>query len=164
MTLEVLTAQYSACSSTAPSPLLHPSGTTCIHLHSPLHYILPSTTLEKNSEEKFFPRLHSFCVGLPDSPDLAAAAKVAASLGTIHHSYTYTIQEVTTPLLHYIALRCIALYLHYIVLCRTMSPSCMVLPLLFNLLNVSSTVLIIRIAHLKISISPPPSPCTSSSH
>ena len=89
-----------SCSSTAPSPLLHPSGTTCIHLHSPLHHILPSTTLEKNSEEKFFPRLHSFCVGLPDSPDLAAAAKVAASLGTIHHSYTYTIQEVTTPLLH----------------------------------------------------------------
>lgn len=49
---------------------------------------------DKNSEEKFFPRLHSFCVGLPDSPDLAAAAKVAAFLGTIHHSYTYTIQEV----------------------------------------------------------------------
>ena len=52
--------------------------------------------IDKNAEEKFFPRLHSFCVGLPDSPDLAAAAKVAASLGTIHHSYTYTIQEVNT--------------------------------------------------------------------
>ena len=50
---------------------------------------------DKNSEEKFFPRLHSFCVGLPDSPDLAAAAKVAGFLGTIHHSYTYTIQEVS---------------------------------------------------------------------
>jgi asparagine synthase (glutamine-hydrolysing) len=48
---------------------------------------------DKDTEEKFFPRLHSFCVGLPDSPDLQAAAKVAASLGTIHHSYTYTIQE-----------------------------------------------------------------------
>jgi asparagine synthase (glutamine-hydrolysing) len=48
---------------------------------------------DNTDEEKFFPRLHSFCVGLPDSPDLAAAAKVAASLGTIHHSYTYTIQE-----------------------------------------------------------------------
>lgn len=61
------------------------------------HILTPHT--DKNSEEKFFPRLHSFCVGLPDSPDLAAAAKVAAFLGTIHHSYTYTIQEVSVAAL-----------------------------------------------------------------
>ena len=41
----------------------------------------------------FFPKLHSFCVGLKNSPDLIAAQKVADFLGTIHHSYTYTIQE-----------------------------------------------------------------------
>ncbi len=40
-----------------------------------------------------FPKLHSFSVGLVDSPDLVAAKKVADFLGTIHHSYTYTIQE-----------------------------------------------------------------------
>ena len=42
---------------------------------------------------KFFPKLHSFCIGLANSPDLQAAKKVADYLGTIHHSYTYTIQE-----------------------------------------------------------------------
>lgn len=41
----------------------------------------------------FFPKLHSFCVGLVNSPDLIAAKKVADFLGTTHHSYTYTIQE-----------------------------------------------------------------------
>merc|ERR1711871_835918 len=38
-------------------------------------------------------KLHSFCIGLEGSPDLAAAQKVADYLGTIHHSFTYTIQE-----------------------------------------------------------------------
>ena len=38
-------------------------------------------------------RLHSFCIGLVGSPDLEAARKVADYLGTIHHSYTFTIQE-----------------------------------------------------------------------
>lgn len=40
-----------------------------------------------------FPQLHSFCVGLEGSPDILAAQKVADFLGTVHHSYTYTIQE-----------------------------------------------------------------------
>ena len=38
-------------------------------------------------------KLHSFCVGLENSPDIQAAKKVADFLGTEHHSYTYTIQE-----------------------------------------------------------------------
>lgn len=40
-----------------------------------------------------FPKLHSFTVGLEGSPDILAAKKVADYLGTIHHAYTYTIQE-----------------------------------------------------------------------
>lgn len=40
-----------------------------------------------------FPKLHSFTVGLEGSPDLIAAKQVADFLGTIHHSYTYTIEE-----------------------------------------------------------------------
>ncbi|TMW58366.1 hypothetical protein Poli38472_009925 [Pythium oligandrum] len=38
-------------------------------------------------------RIHSFTIGLENSPDLKAAKEVAEFLGTIHHSYTYTIQE-----------------------------------------------------------------------
>jgi len=40
-----------------------------------------------------FPKLHSFTVGLAGSPDLIAAKKVADQLGTIHHPYTYTLEE-----------------------------------------------------------------------
>ncbi|GAN07107.1 asparagine synthetase [Mucor ambiguus] len=40
-----------------------------------------------------WPRLHSFSVGLPGSPDLIAAREVAKHLGTVHHEYTFTIQE-----------------------------------------------------------------------
>lgn len=38
-------------------------------------------------------KIHSFTIGLENAPDLKAAHEVAAFLGTIHHSYTYTIQE-----------------------------------------------------------------------
>ena len=40
-----------------------------------------------------WPQLHSFSVGLPESPDLLAARKAAQFLGTIHHEYTFTVQE-----------------------------------------------------------------------
>mmetsp|Transcript_25705 Transcript_25705/g.56002 ORF Transcript_25705/g.56002 Transcript_25705/m.56002 type:complete len:581 (+) Transcript_25705:100-1842(+) len=38
-------------------------------------------------------RLHSFCIGLPGSPDLAAARKVADYLKTDHHEFTFTVEE-----------------------------------------------------------------------
>jgi asparagine synthase (glutamine-hydrolysing) len=41
----------------------------------------------------WWPRLHSFSVGLTGSPDLAAAREVAAHLGTVHHEVVYTVQE-----------------------------------------------------------------------
>jgi len=41
----------------------------------------------------WWPRLHSFAVGLDDSPDLAAAQIVADEIGTVHHGFTYTLQE-----------------------------------------------------------------------
>jgi asparagine synthase (glutamine-hydrolysing) len=44
-------------------------------------------------KSKNFPKLHSFTIGLADSPDLIAARRVADFLGTIHHAYTYTIEE-----------------------------------------------------------------------
>ena len=37
--------------------------------------------------------LHTFSIGLPGSPDLLAARSVAAHLGTIHHEFTFTVEE-----------------------------------------------------------------------
>ncbi|MGD6807452.1 MAG: asparagine synthase B [Candidatus Bathyarchaeia archaeon] len=44
-------------------------------------------------EEAWWPRLHSFAVGLADSPDLKYARKVADYIGTVHHEIIFTIQE-----------------------------------------------------------------------
>ncbi|NLY25360.1 MAG: asparagine synthase B, partial [Bacteroidales bacterium] len=46
-----------------------------------------------NREDAWWPQLHSFAIGLKDSPDLAAARKVATHIGSIHHEIEYTIQE-----------------------------------------------------------------------
>jgi asparagine synthase (glutamine-hydrolysing) len=39
------------------------------------------------------PELHSFSIGLPNSPDTVAAKKVAEYLGTVHHEFNFTLQE-----------------------------------------------------------------------
>ena len=44
-------------------------------------------------DEAWWPRVHSFAIGLESSPDLAAAVKVAEKLGTVHHSMHFTVQE-----------------------------------------------------------------------
>ena len=44
-------------------------------------------------EEGYWPRLHSFSVGLVGSPDLKAAKEVSEYLKTVHHEYTFTPQE-----------------------------------------------------------------------
>ena len=46
-----------------------------------------------DATEAWWPRLHSFSVGLDGSPDLAAARKVAEHIGTVHHEVKFTIQE-----------------------------------------------------------------------
>jgi len=43
-------------------------------------------------------RLHTFAVGTPDSPDLAAARTVAEHLGTDHKEFTYTAEEALDAL------------------------------------------------------------------
>ena len=40
-----------------------------------------------------WPQLHSFSIGLENSPDLLAARKTAHYLGTVHHEYVFTVQE-----------------------------------------------------------------------
>ena len=47
----------------------------------------------KNTEDAWYPQLHSFSVGLEGSPDLKAAKLVADKIGSIHHEINFTIQE-----------------------------------------------------------------------
>ncbi|MGY4515910.1 asparagine synthase B [Lysobacter sp. HA18] len=50
--------------------------------------------IEDNDEsEAWWPRLHSFAIGLDGSPDLAAAQIAADAIGTVHHGFTYTVEE-----------------------------------------------------------------------
>ena len=48
---------------------------------------------EDDQERAWWPRLHSFAIGLEGSPDLAAAREVADHIDTVHHEFTFTIQE-----------------------------------------------------------------------
>lgn len=48
---------------------------------------------EDDKSEAWWPRLHSFAIGLEGSPDLAAAEIAAEALGTVHHGFTYTFEE-----------------------------------------------------------------------
>ena len=50
--------------------------------------------IEDNSQTRaYWPRLHSFAVGLKGAPDLEKAKLVADHIGTVHHEINYTIQE-----------------------------------------------------------------------
>lgn len=50
--------------------------------------------IENNSQSPaWWPQVHSFTIGLKDSPDLVAARRVAEHIGTIHHEFHFTLQE-----------------------------------------------------------------------
>lgn len=46
-----------------------------------------------DKQQAWYPQLHSFAVGLLGSPDLAAASKAAAHIGSVHHEINFTVQE-----------------------------------------------------------------------
>jgi len=48
---------------------------------------------EDEKQPAWWPRLHSFSVGLKGAPDLVAAKKVADFLGTAHHEFCFTVLE-----------------------------------------------------------------------
>ncbi len=48
---------------------------------------------DDDQSDAWWPRLHSFAVGLEGAPDLKAAQKVADMIGTVHHEVHFTIQE-----------------------------------------------------------------------
>lgn len=55
--------------------------------------ICAKRTDHNNGSDSWWPRLHSFSVGLKDSPDLAAAQRVAAHIGSVHHAFVFTIDD-----------------------------------------------------------------------
>ncbi|MCA9294324.1 MAG: asparagine synthase B [Phycisphaerales bacterium] len=48
---------------------------------------------EDERAEAWWPRLHSFAIGLEGSPDLAAAKQTAEHIGCVHHELVFTVQE-----------------------------------------------------------------------
>jgi asparagine synthase (glutamine-hydrolysing) len=46
-----------------------------------------------DQDPAWWPRLHSFAIGLEGAPDLAPARKVAEHIGSIHHEMHFTVQE-----------------------------------------------------------------------
>lgn len=63
---------------------------------------LVSAIVSRNAERRveddgrspaWWPRVHSFCIGLDGAPDLESARAVAEFLGTAHHELHYTIEE-----------------------------------------------------------------------
>jgi asparagine synthase (glutamine-hydrolysing) len=53
----------------------------------------PNRVEEGDRVQAWWPRLHSFAIGLDGSPDLAMARTVAAAIGTVHHEFLFTVQE-----------------------------------------------------------------------
>jgi len=48
---------------------------------------------DNERSEAWWPRVHSFSIGLKGSPDLIAAKEVSKFLGTVHHEFVFTVQE-----------------------------------------------------------------------
>jgi asparagine synthase (glutamine-hydrolysing) len=53
----------------------------------------PNRIESGDTQQAWYPQLHSFAIGLAGSPDLAAAKKVATHIGSVHHEINFTIQE-----------------------------------------------------------------------
>ena len=69
-----------------------------VHGHGDHEQQSPEELVGINDEDElstvtWLPQLHSFSIGLPNSPDTKAALEVAKFLGTKHHSFTFTIED-----------------------------------------------------------------------
>lgn len=56
-------------------------------------HFAPNRIEDEDRTGAWWPRLHSFAIGLEGSPDLAMARKVAAAIGTVHHEFLFSVQE-----------------------------------------------------------------------
>lgn len=51
-----------------------------------------------SASEAWYPRIHTFSVGMKDSPDLICAREVADCLGTVHHEIIFTAEDILESL------------------------------------------------------------------
>lgn len=85
-------AQGDSGSETPPYSSVTEEG-EAIWFSSPIYLRNPSVFFWGAASIASWPRLHSFSIGLENSPDLLAARKAAHYLGTVHHEYVFTVQE-----------------------------------------------------------------------
>lgn len=62
-------------------------------LDSSLIASITSRIIKEKPVNNWGQQLHSFSIGLKGAPDLLAAREVADALGTIHHEFTFTVQD-----------------------------------------------------------------------
>jgi asparagine synthase (glutamine-hydrolysing) len=67
-------------------------------LDSSLIASIAQKMLNEGKAREWGDKIHTFSVGLEDSPDMKAAAKVAEHLGSIHHGFVFTLQEAEDAL------------------------------------------------------------------
>jgi len=53
----------------------------------------PRRIEDEGKSDAWFPKLHTFAIGLAGSPDVAASREVAKHIGSIHHEFEFTVQE-----------------------------------------------------------------------
>ena len=96
-TAEVRTALESAVRrqlmSDVPYGVLLSGGLDSSVISAIAHQYAPKRIEDGSRSVAWWPRLHSFAVGLKGAPDLQKAREMANSLGTVHHEINYTIQE-----------------------------------------------------------------------
>jgi asparagine synthetase B (glutamine-hydrolysing) len=56
-------------------------------------FVLDWSVVFRHGKNKGIEKLHTFSIGIEGSPDLKAAQKVADMIGTVHHGFTFTVQE-----------------------------------------------------------------------
>ena len=67
-------------------------------LDSSLISSIAQKMLNEGMNREWGDKIHTFSIGLEDSPDMKAAAKVAEHIGSIHHGFVFTLQEAEDAL------------------------------------------------------------------
>src|SRR5450631_2523693 len=87
------TAVHQQLMSDVPYGVLISGGLDSSVIAAVTQRLAPYRVEEDDRVGAWWPRLHSFCIGLNGSPDIAQARTVASAIGTVHHEFIFTIDE-----------------------------------------------------------------------